>query len=296
MTTPHPARWPISDAALDARLRLSHEDFRAMIDDFMAAVELPPYDDAFYERAIAYPWSRPTGSYALDGDEVLPLDPERAAAVGLANRAPLLAIGSNGAPSTLVRKFAHLPPAERRLVVVAGRLHGFDVGPAARVTPYGSLPATLFESPGTAVRASVLWVTSAQLSALTWSELSYFLGWLAPAAFEPDAPPGETGTPAVAQALVYISRWGTLTDGEGPVALDALPADGRTAAAWDQARLLDLLAAEAGTGAADGRALLRHLTEQPAGFMQALHPWLSARAVPLASPAWHPYPTAPTRR
>lgn len=305
--------WPIDDPALVERLTLDDDAFRAMIGGFVEALELPPYDDAFYERAIAYPWSRPTGSYALDGDEVHPLDPVRALEIGgltarasLADadsvdgagahgRMPLLAIGSNGAPSTLVRKFAHLPPHERRLLVVAGHLHGYDVGPAARVTPYGSLPATLFVSPGTEVRASVLWVTPAQLVALTWSEMSYLIGWLGPASFAPDEPPEATGTPAVTQALVYVSRWGTLTCEGAPIALDALPARGRSAVAWNQARLLDLLATEAGTGAADGRALLRHLAEQPADFMDRLEPWLDARAARFATKAWHPFPAEPPR-
>ncbi len=286
--------WPIDDPALIERLTLSDDAFAAMTGGFVDALELPPCDEAFYERAIAYPWSRPAGSYALDGDAVLPLDPERAAAIGLASRVPLLAIGSNGAPSTLVRKFAHLPPQERRLIVVAGHLRGYDVGPAARVTPYGSLPATLFPSPGTAVRASVLWVTRVQLAMLTWSEMSYSIGWLAPAAFEADAPESETGAPAVTQALVYVSRWGTLTDGAGaPLALEALAAAGRTAAAWSQEDLLDLLAEQAGTGAADGRELLAQLCATPGEFMRALHPWLTARSALFATGAWHPYPAEP---
>lgn len=301
--------WPIDDPALIERLTLSHDDFRALMDGFVSMLELPPFDEAFYERAITYPWARPSGSYALDGGRVVPLDAAAAAEIGglpgagapahdasaAAERVPLLAVGSNGAPSTLVRKFAHLPPTEQRVIVVAGHLHGFDIGPVARLTPYGSLPATPFESPGTAVRASVLWVTPAQLTALTWSEMSYLLGWLGPIRFEPDEPPAATGTPKVTQALLYVSRWGTLTDDDGaPLALQALAARGRTATPVTQEALLARVATAA--GAADPRALLQRLVDAPRPFMRDLEPWLCERAAPFGSPLWHPYPGEPAPR
>ena len=287
--------WPIDDPALIERLTLTDDAFRQMIDGFMAVFELPPYDDAFYDRAVAYPWSRPMGSYALHGDAVLPLDPASAAAVGgdLAVRVPLLAIGSNGAPSTLVRKFAHLPREEQNLLVIAGHLHGYDVGPAARITPYGSLPATPFASPGSAVRASVLWVTPVQLTALTWTEMSYLVGWLGPVDFEPDEPAAATGTPEVAQALIYVSRWGSLTQDDAPLALEALPARGRTAATWTQSRLLDLVAGEVLGRDADGRELLRRLLAAPGAFMRELEPWMAQRSAAFASDTWHPFPGEP---
>lgn len=287
--------WPIDDPALVERLTLSHDGFRALMDDFVGALELPPFDDAFYERAIAYPWARPSGSYAFDGEQVLPLDPSRAAAIGLDGRLPLLAIGSNGAPQTLVRKLAHLPALDRGVVVVAGHLHGFDIGPVARMTPYGALPATPFVSPGTAVRASVLWVTPAQLTALTWTEMSYLLGWLSPLAFVPDRSPAETGTPSLDAALLYVSRWGTLTADDGaPLALDALPAEGRTAAAWTQEALLGRVATAA--GAPDARALLRQLVDAPRALLRSLEPWMAEHAAPFASDAWHPFPHEPPPR
>lgn len=299
--------WPIDDPALIERLTLPHDDFRALMDDFVGMLELPPWDEAFFERAISYPWARPSGSYALDGERVVALDPVAAAAIGglpdyvaggrasAHERVPLLAVGSNGAPSTLVRKFAHLPETEQRVIVVAGHLGGFDIGPVARFTPYGSLPATPFASPGTAVRASVLWVTTAQLTALTWSEMSYLLGWLDPVRFEPDEPPAATGTPEVRRALIYVSRWGTLTGDDGrPLALDALSARGRTAAAVTQEDLLARVAAAA--GAPDGRALLQRLVDAPRAFMRELEPWLSERAAPFSSERWRPYPGEPDPR
>ena len=98
---------------------------------------------------------------------------------GAGERLPVLAIGSNAAPEVLERKFAHFPEEEDRAVLaLTGRLHDFDVGFAAQPALYGSMPATLFPSPGTAVAATVLWVTPAQLTQLVWSEISYRLGRL----------------------------------------------------------------------------------------------------------------------
>ena len=83
--------------------------------------------------------------------------------------------------------------------VASGELHGFDVGPAASVAPYGSMPATLFESRGTAVRAAVLWLTPAQVTQLTWSEVPYRLGRLDTARFTVDE-----GEAEIDQVLAYI--------------------------------------------------------------------------------------------
>lgn len=91
----------------------------------------------------------------------------------------VLAIGSNAAPETLERKFAHFPAEKDRAVLaLTGRLHDFDVGVAAQPTIYGSMPATLFPSSRTEVSATLLWVTPGQLTQLAWSEISYMLGKL----------------------------------------------------------------------------------------------------------------------
>ena len=145
------------------------------------------YEAEALARALAYPWDRPDGSYRQAGGGVEPLErmaaAERDAAIAEyasdEGRLPLLAIGSNGSPGVLERKFAHFPAAaDRAVLVLTGRLHDFDVGFAAQPALYGSMPATIFPSPGTEVRAAVLWVTAAQFTQLAWSELSYRLGRL----------------------------------------------------------------------------------------------------------------------
>ena len=179
--------------------------------EFVGSVPRREFTEDLYRHALAYPWARPASSFLLRGEDALPLeemdDAERERTLETATsdgRHPLLAFGSNGAPERLALKFTGLPDEERELLVLAGDLHDFDVGAAPMPTFYGSLPATIFPSPGAAVRASLLWVSDAQLTALAWSELSYFLGRLDGVTFVPDA-----GDP-VEGVLGFVSRWGAL--------------------------------------------------------------------------------------
>lgn len=77
---------------------------------------------------------------------------------------PVLAIGSNASPQQLARKYpADLFPEGITIPVVECILEDFDVVYAPSVSTYGSCPATLEHSPGTAVR---IWVTYLQPKAL----------------------------------------------------------------------------------------------------------------------------------
>jgi hypothetical protein len=201
-------------------------------------------------------------------------------------RWPLLAFGSNGAPETLIRKFAHLPEEQRRLPVLAGDLHDFDVGAAGHPTAYGSFPATLFVSPGTALRAAVLFVTAAQLTALTWTEVSYRLGRLDGVRFEPDV----SGAPLVDHVLAFSSRWGShCVDGE-VAALAALPATGRAVPEFTQEDLLGRLAGEAIGAGASARDLVAWIFEDFAAAAERIAAFTQAGARPFSSGSWTPYP------
>ena len=205
--------WPaFEDPALRERLTLDHDAFTGLVTAMAGSIGAREFTQAIYERALGYPWARPASSFLLDGEDATDLEPV-SAGMSVADdvarllgagprRFPLLAFGSNGAPATLALKFAHLAPEQRRLVVTAGDLHDFDVGAGAAATHYGALPGTIFPSPGTAVRASVLWVTSEQFAALCWTEISYRLGRLDRIRFEPDVG-GAIGT-----VFGFASRWG----------------------------------------------------------------------------------------
>jgi hypothetical protein len=184
-------------------------------------------------------------------------------------------------------KVGELPEPERRVLVTSGYLYDFDVGAAAMPTFYGSLPGTIFSSPGTAVRASLLWVTTAQLVVLTWSEISYRFGRLEGVRFEPD----KADAPAVKDVYAFISRWGAhCVDGE-VVAMQAVPASGRVAPALSQEQLLDQIAQAVFGGEAKARHLVMCVMEDFGTAATTIGPLLHETARPFQSDRWTPFPT-----
>jgi hypothetical protein len=239
--------WPsIAEPELRRRLCLDDEQFRAFVRQFIGSVPRRELTDELFAHALAYPWARPASSFILRGESASSLDEldaaERERALSLAGapgRHALLAFGSNGAPERLALKLKELPEDERDLLVLAGTLHDFDVGAAPMPAFYGALPATIFPSPGAAVRASVLWVSDVQLTALAWSELTYWLGRLDGVRFEPDA--ARAG--AIDELYGFVSRWGALSIGDEIIAMEAVPAERRAGPAMSQEALLDHVAA-----------------------------------------------------
>jgi hypothetical protein len=170
---------------------------------------------AILARALEYPYATPDRSYLyLDGAAV-ELPPE---GPDLDARTPLLAYGANASPEALGRKLTQLPGVE--LPVVRFELEGFDVVYSAHVSPYGAVPTTLFESPGTVAPAFLLHPTAEQLALLTATEPNYDLVEVA-------------GTPA------YRSKHGCLKIDGSPVALAAVRSAGRTLPELDEPAMLD---------------------------------------------------------
>lgn len=282
--------WPpISEPELLARLALPDEEFKRMVAELARSLPAREYEPAMLERALGYPWERPAGSYEWRDGRVLPFaeleEPEREGLIERYTtgppRLPLLAIGSNGAPEVLERKFGHFPPGEGRAVLaLSGHLHEFDIGAAAQPTVYGSMPATPFESPGTAVAATVLWVTPEQFTQLTWSEVTYRLGRLHTRFEVADAGADFD------DVLVFASRFGTFcVDGE-PAALTAIPARDRSARAFTQRELLDRAAALALGPGADAETLLRAICEDLPGLLPKVAATVRRQAQPLRSERW----------
>jgi hypothetical protein len=282
--------WPpIEDPELLRRLAAGDEEFLALMRGFISSVGPRDFGDAEFERALGYPWPRPPSSFVLDGTAVEHVDAW--GEISTEGRWPLLTFGSNGAPETLIRKFAHLPPDQRRIPVLAGDLHDFDVGAAGNPAAYGAFPATLFVSPGTALRASVLFVTAEQLTALTWTEVSYRLGRLDGVRFEPDA----SGSPAVDHVLAYASRWGSHCIDGDVAALAALPARNRTVPEFTQEELLDLAAARAIGPGARARDLVAWIFADFAAAADRIWPLIQPDARPLESERWSAYPAGQPR-
>jgi hypothetical protein len=284
---------PIAEPELIERLALDEEGFRDYIGAFIARVPSRECDADAFARACAYPWERPAGSYLVDGDGALSLaglsTSEREAlierfAAPSAGRLPLLAIGSNGAPATLQRKFAHFDDeADRTVLAISGRLHEFDVGYSGHPALYGALPATIFPSPGTAVATTLLWLTPAQFTQLTWSELSYQLGRLR-TRFTVDGADEQFD-----EVLVFVSRWGAFCVDGVPVALAAVPAERRTATALTQREVLDAAAALALGDGADAEALVRAIFTDYAALSAQVVQTLHAAALAFASERWTPF-------
>lgn len=285
------SEWPsIDEPELLERLAMDDRRFEELIRTL--AAKLPPraFEIASLERAVSYPWTRPAGSYQLTGADVEPLGDLTAAErervlvqYAGGGRLPVLAFGSNAAPETLERKFAHFPAEDdRSALALTGRLHDFDVGVAAQPAMYGSMPATLFPSPGTAVCATVLWVTPTQFTQLTWSELSYRLGKLR-TRFTVDE-----GGAGFDEVLAFVSRFGAFCVGGRPVALAAIPASGRTAEALTQEQLLDAAAALAIGPEADAETLVRAIFEGMGEIEPKLAATVRKASMPFASERWTP--------
>jgi hypothetical protein len=284
---------PITEPELLERLAMTDTEFREYVLRMVGGAPARAYEAEALARALGYPWERPTGSYRLTpvGIELLEgMSPaERDAAIGdyaTAGdaRLPLLAIGSNGAPEVLQRKFAHFADEEdRAALVLTGSLHDFDVGFAAQPALYGSLPATLFPSPGTAVSAALLWVTPAQFTQLAWSELSYRLGSLE-TRFEVDE-----GGAAFDEVLVFVSRFGAFCVDDEPAALAAVPASGRGARELTQEQALDAAAELAFGAGARAETLVRALFENLDATLPKLVARVNPASQPFSSERWAPF-------
>lgn len=176
---------------------------------------MPDLDaDEAVSRAEAYPFDLPFGSYhfGASGREIpTRLDDERV---------PVLAIGSNGAPSQLARKFADCPDG---IPVTRALIHDHAVVFSAHFAAYGSLPATLVPHRGSTCWVFVTWLKQAQMTTLHASEgigerYSYVMLDRSRVIDEVAGP-----LPAVG---VYISRAGALLHEQAPIRVAEIPTTG----------------------------------------------------------------------
>jgi hypothetical protein len=172
----------------------------------LTGVVPPEQTAAILKRALAYPYAAPERSYLyLDGEaRELP-----AGDLDLAGRTPLLAYAANAAPAPGVG-----------MPVLRSRLVGFDVVYSAHVSPYGAVPATLLESPGTTAPVFVIHPTAEQWVKLAASEPNYDL-------VEMDG------------IAAYRSKHGCLSIDGKPVALGAVRSTGRTLPELDEPAVLE---------------------------------------------------------
>lgn len=191
----------------------------------------PEETAAILERALTYPYVAPDRSYLYrDGRaEELPAE-----GPDLAVRPPLLSYGANSAPRALARKLAPLPGVE--MPVMRAQLEDFDVVYSAHVSPYGAVPATLLDSPGTTAPVFVIHPTAEQRELLTASEPNYELVTLGGTSCRIEGRPRDSGPEGL---LAYRSRHGCLAIDGSPMALAAVRSAGRTLPELDEPAVLE---------------------------------------------------------
>lgn len=161
------------------------------------------------QHACAYPFARPACSYLFADGRMCPLDLEL-----VEGRVPILASGSNAAPSRLAAKF---PGDDGIIPVNRAVLRHFVVVFAGHFTAYGAVPATLAPYPDARTEIWITWLTPEQLEIMHRSEgvidcreaeQRYDYVTLRNLDLSPQ------GLPAVTTAGAYISRRMIAPEGE----------------------------------------------------------------------------------
>lgn len=203
---------------------------------------LPEADGELLQLAKGYPYRAMGGSYLFRNDRLSSLgsgaDPKGTSLFD--GRVPVIAHGSNRSPDQLQRKFADFPASETEIPVTRAWLADHDVVYSAHVTQYGSIAANLRSAPGARIEIYVTWLTQAQLSFMHATELggeNYAYGSLSAIDLSLEEGPRRQ----LDRAYVYLSRRGCLGHDEQPIALAAVPAEGRRHGAMHQEEVLSLI-------------------------------------------------------
>ncbi|MEV2277422.1 hypothetical protein AB0I72_17745 [Nocardiopsis sp. NPDC049922] len=185
-------------------------------------------------RPLAYPGRIPDTSGVFLGDAYLPLRPRRGRSAdvwsaefagermtlagvlsrlgraGLADRHPVVAVGSNAAPGQLRRKLLtrHVRPV---IPMTSADVDGIAPGVSAHVNRRGYVPAAPVEVSGPTGRLFVLWLDDAELDALDATE-PHYRRRLLPVDRHPVTLESGVRLPPCS---VYVSGHGCLVDGEG---------------------------------------------------------------------------------
>ena len=167
-------------------------------------------------RALLYPYEVPSFGYLFDAGYVTPID-----GADFEGRVPVLAYGSNAAPEQLIRKFG--TDEGVRLPVSRASVMGIDVVYAALFARYGSVPATIHDSPGTEVFIHATWLDEAQLARMHVTEGGgevYLYGRF------PRDRVSIRDAPDPEEVFVYVATAGAL--GPQATALESVPGRSRT--------------------------------------------------------------------
>ena len=192
--------------------------------------------------AKSYPFGHLAESYLFSDGEARPLDRPAAAVRG---RTPVIASGSNAAPSQLARKYDTFERGAK-IPVTRVLIEDFDSVYNAHITSYGSVPATLFPSPGTVLETFITWLDESELEIMHGTEqpgVNYDFTELGNLSLEAD------GIGVLDVAFAYISVVGCLSHDGAPVSLAEVPARGRRFAARGQEEMQALIRDRTAPGA-----------------------------------------------
>ncbi|WP_157253988.1 hypothetical protein [Nonomuraea typhae] len=158
---------------------------------------------------LTYPGRVPATSGVLVDDAYLPVEEVdtllvRLGRSSMAERYPIVAVGSNASPGQLLRKFGGHAVIPMTLADVDGVVPGV----AAYVSRWGYVPATPVGAPGERSRLFVLWLDERELVALDATEPNYWRRRL------PYAVTLESGV-RLASCFFYVVKHGCLVDGNG---------------------------------------------------------------------------------
>jgi hypothetical protein len=220
--------------------------------------------DPVVSRALGYPYDRPSGSFVVDTAtrRVLPASGADAAEIA-GGRRVVLAVGSNGAPSQLFRKFAEFT-GDRTIPVIAADVADIDVVFAARMSTYGAIPATVASSPGTTAHVKLTLLSPGQLERMNETESLgdvYELVELAADRIRVGGHGLDVLIPAAGPVACYRAIAGPMAVNGAPVALEAVRATRRRWPALTEARMLDRRAAALGL---DRGALVNRVVDDAA--------------------------------
>ncbi|MGW2488421.1 hypothetical protein ACWCV9_14560 [Streptomyces sp. NPDC001606] len=163
------------------------------------------------DHPLAYPGAWPADSGLLHGDRMLPLE-----RLVHADRAPVLAVGSNAGPGQLRHKMAEFR-IDAPLPMVRARVSGVDVGVSAHVSRLGYVSASPVRARRGWCELFVIWLDRRQLEAIDASEGvplpdgNFRRAWL-PA---PDVRVELADGSVLPGVYAYVNRHGVLRNGDG---------------------------------------------------------------------------------
>jgi hypothetical protein len=197
---------------------------------------LPERDEELLELAKGYPYRPPSGSYLFVEGAARPLPAGTDAPELFRDRVPVVAHGSNRSAEQLARKFGR----SAEIPVSRARLGDYDVVYSAHMTRYGAIAANLRHVPGMHAEVWITWLTELQLTRMHATELGteiYRYGELTKVAIALETGPAGR----IEQAGVYLSSYGCLAQGDQPIGLAAVAAEGRPHDSLHQEQVLALV-------------------------------------------------------